>query len=313
MNKMPIPHWDTCNIPDQSGRVILITGGNSGIGYETARALAGAGAQVIIAGRNPQKCRQAIALIKAEYPDAVLAFEPLDLANLCSVADSARRIRDSYAHLDVLINNAGIMAPVKRETTADGFELQFGVNFLSHFALTALLLPSLRRAHAPRVITLSSVVHKAGKLDFDDLQWQRRRYAPNRVYHDSKLATLMFAQELQRRSDQAQWGLHSIASHPGIARTELMANGPGLNNLGGWFFSAVIKPFFSHSAANGALPTLFAATASEARDGGYYGPSRRFELIGPPTTAKIAPRARDTQTSSQLWEAALRLTRCEFA
>jgi NAD(P)-dependent dehydrogenase (short-subunit alcohol dehydrogenase family) len=305
-------NWNSAEIPDQTGRIFIVTGGNGGIGYETARALARARATVIIAGRNAEKCLDAIARIKAEHERADLRFETLDLASLTSVSEFAGRITDRFAHIDVLVNNAGIMAPPKRETTADGFELQFGVNFLGHFALTARLLSVLRRAPVPLVVTLSSVVHKAGKIDLDDLQWEHRRYSPTGAYYDSKLATLMFAFELQRRSDAARWGLHSVAAHPGIARTDLMANGPGLNGVGGLLFSYVIKPFFSHSAAEGALPAIFAATALEAEDGGYYGPSRRFELVGPTAIAKVSDRARDLDVARQLWDRAQALTNVSF-
>lgn len=312
MSNVSGPNWNSADVPDQSGRFFIVTGGNGGIGYETALALAQARATVIIAGRSAEKCLAAIARIKADHPRADLRFEMLDLASLTSVSDFAGRIIDQFPHVDVLVNNAGIMAPPKRGRTADGFELQFGVNFLGHFALTAKLLGILRRASAPRVVTLSSIVHKVGKINLDDLQWERRRYSPTGAYHDSKLATLMFALELQRRSDAARWGLHSIAAHPGIARTDLMANGPGLNSVGGMLFSCVIEPFFSHSATQGALPTLFAATAPKANGGGYYGPSRRFELVGPPTIAKVSDRARDEDVARQLWDRAQALTKVSF-
>lgn len=312
MTKAPHSIWNRAHISDQLGRIFIVTGGNGGLGYEIARALAGVRATVIIAGRSAEKCLAAIARIKAEYPGTDLRYEALDLASLTSVSAFASRIIDQFPHVDVLINNAGIMAPPKRETTADGFELQFGVNFLGHFAVTAKLFNLLRRAPAPRVVTLSSVVHKAGKINLEDLQWERRRYSPTGAYHDSKLATLMFAFELQRRSDAAGWGLHSIAAHPGIARTDLMANGPGLSGVGGLLFSRIIEPFFSHSAAEGALPALFAATALEAEDAGYYGPSRRFELVGPLATARVAKRAYDVDVARQLWDRAVALTKVGF-
>lgn len=294
--------------PDQTGRLAIVTGANGGIGFQIAEALAGAGAEVIVAARNANKGDVAVARIKNTYPRSTVRFALLDLASLASVNQFVKAIEREYRCVDILINNAGVMALPKRGVTADGFEMQLGVNYLSHFALTVGLLPMLKQSAWSRVVTLSSVVHKAGDLDFTDLQWQRRRYSPTGAYHDSKLANLMFAFELQRRSNAAGWGVHSIAAHPGIARTDLMSNGPGTGGVTGLLFSAIIKPFFSHSAQQGALPALFAATSLLAKDGGYYGPTGRFELVGPSGTAKIAAKALDEDRQRQLWDLSEALT-----
>ncbi len=304
--------WTIRDIPDQSGRMAVVTGANGGLGFETALALAGARAKVIIAARNADRGRAAVARIKAIHPQAAVTFEALDLADLASVASFATRMADCHGSIDLLVNNAGVASPPRRKTTADGFELQFGTNHLGHFALTARLLPLLRRGANPRVVTLSSVMHKVGRIDFDDLQWQRRRYSPINSYSSSKLANLMFAFELQRRSDRAGWGVFSDAAHPGIARTDLTANGPGLDSLTGRIFSIAIKPFFAQSAADGALPSLFAATSPAAMAGGYYGPSRLLEFVGPPTTAKVARRARDAD-AERLWDVSETLAGVSFA
>ena len=210
--------------------------------------------------------------------------------------------------LDLLINNAGVMALPRRQTTADGFEMQFGTNHLGHFALTARLLPLLRRASRPRVVSLSSLAHRTGRIDFDDLQGARV-YSPWKAYGQSKLATLMFALELQRRSDAAGWNLISNAAHPGFARTNLFTSGPGgLVSLASGFAA----PLFGHSAADGARPILFAATSPEAKPGGYYGPGGFGELRGRPAAALIMPQARDATAAARLWDVSGKLTSASF-
>jgi NAD(P)-dependent dehydrogenase (short-subunit alcohol dehydrogenase family) len=216
--------WTTKNIPPQNGRCAVVTGAG-GLGFEDALALARAGAEVIIASRDPGKGAEAVAQIRQAVPAANVRFERLDLASLASVADFATRVRAQRTSLDLLINNAGVMTPPMRQATADGFELQLGTNYLGHFALTAHLLPLLRKGQDARVVTLSSVAARGGKIDFDNLNAERG-YQPMPVYGQSKLACLMFALELQRRSDAAGWGVTSIAAHPGIARTELLFNAP---------------------------------------------------------------------------------------
>jgi NAD(P)-dependent dehydrogenase (short-subunit alcohol dehydrogenase family) len=298
--------WNIADIPPQSGRTAVITGATGGLGYETALALAGAGATVVLTGRNAAKGDAALTRIRAVYPEASIRYEHLDLASLAAIGDFVERFARSNASIDLLINNAGVMMLPKRQTTADGFELQFGTNYLGHFALTAQLLPLLRKGRQPRVVNLSSLVHRSGAIHFDDLQWERR-YKPYGAYGQSKLAMLMFALELQRRSDAGGWGLMSNAAHPGYARTDLIANGPGDT----WFqklAKATFEPLASQSAADGALPTLFAATSSEAKGGGYYGPDGFYELKGHVKEALIARQANDAATAAQLWDISTRLT-----
>jgi NAD(P)-dependent dehydrogenase (short-subunit alcohol dehydrogenase family) len=301
--------WTFSDIPSQRGRSAIVTG-TGGLGYETALALARAGGDVILAGRNPGKGAASVAAIKAEVPAARIAFERLDLASLASVEAFAGTMLARGAPLDLLVNNAGVMTPPTRQVTADGFELQFGTNYLGHFALTARLLPLLRQARAPRVVNVSSLAHRGGAIHFGDLQWQRS-YRPWAAYGQSKLAILMFAFELQRRSDAGGWGLMSNAAHPGFARTELIANRPGTAGLL-YRLTRFLRPLASQSAAEGALPTLFAATAPGAVGGAYYGPDGFYELKGPPKRAKVMPQARDEKVAAELWTVSERLVGTRF-
>src|SRR5882762_2993490 len=295
-------------ISSQLGRTAVVTGATGGLGYETALALAKAGTEVILTGRDDRKGRSAIEKISREVAGAKVGYEHLDLASLASVADFAQRMHARHS-LDLLISNAGVMALPRRQTTADGFEMQFGTNYLGHYALTARLLPLLRGAHQPRVVNLSSIAHRTGFIQFSDLQGERL-YLPWKAYNQSKLAMLMFALELQRRSDAAGWNLMSNASHPGWARTDLFANGPGfgLVSLAGQFAA----PLFSQSAESGALPTLFAATSPQAEGGGYYGPNGLYELKGPPAPARIMSQARDKAGAGKLWNVSQQLTGASF-
>ena len=242
-------------------------------------------------------------------PDARVHFEEVDLARLDSVAAFAERLRNSRASLDILINNAAVMTPPQRQTTADGFELQFGTNYLGHFALTAHLLPLLQKGHAPRVINLSSIAARQGVIDFDDLQAERN-YKPMTAYAQSKLACLLFALEFQRRSATAGWGITSIAAHPGISRTDLLTNAPGRQSVSGlartWLW------FLFQPAAQGALPTLYAATSPQATPGAYYGPDKFNETRGYPVLAKIPIQAHDTAVATRLWEVSEQLTGVRF-
>ena len=294
-------------IPSQVGRTAVVTGATGGLGYETALALAKAGSEVILTGRDDQKGRSALEKIRREVTSVRATYERLDLASLASVVDFAQRMHARHS-LDLLINNAGVMALPRRQTTADGFEMQFGTNHLGHFALTARLMPLLRRASGPRVVSVSSLAHRTGSIDFDDLQGARV-YSPWKAYGQSKLACLMFALELQRRSDTAGWNLLSNAAHPGFARTNLFASGPGgLVSLATGFAA----PFFGHSATDGARPILFAATSPEARPGAYYGPGGFSELRGAPAPALIMPQARDAATAARLWEVSEKLAGTSF-
>lgn len=303
--------WTTNDIPDLSGRLAIITGATGGLGLETALVLAGKGAEVVLAARNPAKGAEAERLIRSRHPDAAVRFELLDLASLASVRAVAERHLATGRPIDILIDNAGVMALPTRQTTVDGFEMQFGTNYLSHFALVGRLLPLLTAAHSnrggARVIQLSSVAHRSGHIRLDDLNYQTY-YRPWPVYQQSKLAMLMFAQELQRRSDANGWGLISVAAHPGFARTDLIANGhagkPGLFARGARLLEAV----FSHSAADGALPILMAATLPDPTPGGYYGPTGFQEMKGPPGVAAIKRQAKDADVARGLWAESERLT-----
>jgi NAD(P)-dependent dehydrogenase (short-subunit alcohol dehydrogenase family) len=301
-------NWTTRDIPPQHGRTVVVTG-TGGLGFEDALALARAGAEVIIAGRNPGKGAEAVTRIRTAVPGASVTFEALDLARLASVASFARRLAGKRDSIDILINNAAVMAPPQRESTADGFELQFGTNYLGHFALTAHLLPLLRRGSNPRVVSLSSVAARSGTINFLDLQ-SRRGYKTMPAYAQSKLACLMFAFELQRRSEAAGWGVTSIAAHPGISRTELLHNAPGRGSLQSRIRSVLW--FLFQPAPMGALPTLFAATAPEARPGAYYGPKRLSETRGYPAEAKVPPQAMNAEVASQLWELSCGMTGMTF-
>lgn len=304
--------WTIKDIPDQSGRLAVVTGATGGLGLETALALAGAGAEVVLAARNPGKGREAVALIRARHPQANVRFEQVDLASLASVNAFADRLLAAGRPIDILVNNAGVMALAKRQTTADGFEMQFGTNYLSHFALTARLLPLLAAAKA-HVVQLASIAHKGGRIRLDDLNYERG-YRPWPVYQQSKLAMLMFAFELQRRSDAAGWGLTSVAAHPGYAHTDLIANGPGQSAGGLYRWGVgVFERLAGHSPAAGALPTLMAATAPDATPGGYYGPQGWQDLKGPPGPAEIRPQALDRAVAAQLWSRSEQLTGLAFA
>jgi len=294
-------------IPSQLGKTAVVTGSTGGLGYETVLALARAGADIILAGRDDRKGQSALDTISREVIGARIRYEHLDLASLASIADFAQRMQVRQS-LDLLINNAGVMALPRRQTTADGFEMQFGTNYLGHFALTARLMPLLRRSSGPRVVSVSSLAHRTGSIDFGDLQGTRL-YSPWKAYGQSKLACLMFALELQRRSDAAGWNLTSNVAHPGFSRTNLFASGPGGLLSVATDFAA---PFFGHSAADGARPILFAATSPQAKPGGYYGPGGFGELRGAPAPALIMPRARDAATAARLWDVSEKLTGTSF-
>lgn len=305
-----MPQWTTRNMPDQHGRLAVVTG-TGGLGYEDALALARAGANVIIAGRNPAKGAEAVQKVRAEIPTANVRFEVVDLANLASVRAFGNRMQSEYRSLDLLINNAAVMSPPDRKVTSDGFELQFGTNYLGHFALTAHLLPLLRHGRNPRVVHVSSIAASRGAIDFDDLQAEAA-YNPMNVYAQSKLANLLFSFELQRRSEAAGWGITSIAAHPGISRTDLIPNGSGANSLSG-LMRRFLGPVMFQSPAQGALPTLFAATAADAKGGAYYGPDGLRETRGFPTAAKIPPQAQNERVAARLWAVSEDLAGVSFA
>lgn len=298
--------WSVADIRNQAGKLAVVTGATGGLGYEAALELARAGAEVILAGRNQAKGAEAIRRILTAVPAAKVQFSLVDLASLASVAAFADRLLTEGRAIDILINNAAVMANPKRQTTADGFELQFGTNYLSHFALTGRLLPLILASAHPSVVQVSSTAHRTGKIDFDDLQGARR-YAPWKAYCQSKLAMLIFALELQRRSDAQGWKIRSNAAHPGFARTDLIANGPGANSLMSRL-SPLMRRLLSHSAAEGALAILYAAIDPDAQPAGYYGPRDRFELRGPVVDAIVANAAKNVATARRLWEISEQLT-----
>ena len=306
--------WTTDDILDQSGKLVIITGATGGLGLETALVLAAKGAEVVLAARNPTKGAEAERLIRARHPGADVRFGLLDLGDLSSISAFADRHLTAGRPIDILINNAGVMALPKRQTTNDGFEMQFGTNYLSHFALTGRLLPLLSatdsRPEGARVVQLSSIAHRGGQILLDDLNYEKTAYKPWPVYQQSKLAMLMFAIELDRRSQAQGWKLTSAAAHPGFARTDLIANGPAQSGAGGFMMAAgrLLQPFISHSAADGALPTLLAATGPTVKGGDYYGPQRVMEMKGPPGSAEIKPQARDAEVAQRLWAESERLT-----
>lgn len=300
--------WTVSDMPSQQGRSAIVTG-TGGLGFEDALALARASGEVIIAGRNPEKGEQAVKRIREDIPAANVRFELLDLGDLRSIADFGNRLRGQRDSLDLLINNAGVMTPPQRRETSDGFELQIGTNYLGHFALTGHLLPLLKKGNKPRVVSLSSLAARDGRIDFEDFQ-AKGRYKPMSAYSQSKLACLMYAFEFERRSLAQGWGISSIAAHPGISRTELLPNGAGRFSAAGLLRS--VAWFLFQPAAQGALPTLYAATSPAAEGGSYYGPDGWNELRGYPGLAVVPDRAKDSVVASRFWDLSEALTGVEY-
>lgn len=301
--------WTAADLPPQNGKTALVTGANSGIGYHTALELARKGARVILACRNPAKAEEALRRLKAEVPGARAERAELDLSRLASVRAFGAAYAGRGEALDVLVNNAGIMAPLARKTSPDGFELQLATNHLGHFLLTALLLPALKRAPAPRVVTVASIAHRRGRIAFDDLMGERR-YSPFSSYAQTKLANLLFAFELQRRAGAR---LLSVAAHPGVAMTKIVENGigggePNLLTRA----AALVAPLFSHSEEAGALPVLYAAAMPDAAPGGYYGPDGFREMTGRPARVDSSPASKDAAAAARLWDVSVKLTGADY-
>ena len=291
--------WTAADAPDQSGRTAVVTGANSGIGFETARVLAERGAAVVLACRDPGRAEEAAERIAGTAPGAELGIVKLDLGSLTSVREAAGELRATRPKLDLLVNNAGVMYP-PYQRTEDGFELQFGVNHLGHFALTGLLLGQMLAMPGSRVVTVSSQGHRLGRIDFGDLQ-SERRYSRVAAYGQSKLANLLFTFELQRRLATAGAATSALAAHPGVTRTELTRYLPG------WMQAAAgLLPF--QGSEMGALPTLRAATDAGARGGEYYGPSGPGEMRGYPRRVGSSARSREAGLARRLWDESLRLT-----
>ncbi|GAP63946.1 hypothetical protein ARMA_2369 [Ardenticatena maritima] len=290
--------WTAADMPDQTGKIIIVTGANSGIGYETARALAHKGAHVVMACRSRERAEAAAARIRAENPRGELAVLDLDLADLASVRAFADTFTQQYDRLDVLVNNAGIMAPPQRMTTKDGFEIQFGVNHLGHFALTGLLIGRLLATPKSRVVTVSSGAHRFGTINFDDLNWERS-YSPWKAYAQSKLANLLFTFELQRRLEAKGAETIAVAAHPGYTNTNLQRYTRSFS---------LLNKLLAQSPEMGALPTLYAATMPDVRGGDYFGPDGFMEMRGYPKRVQAKPEAYDPETARRLWEVSEQLT-----
>jgi NAD(P)-dependent dehydrogenase (short-subunit alcohol dehydrogenase family) len=301
--------WTSENIPSQAGRTAVVTG-TGGLGYEDALALARAGADVVIAGRNPQKGAEAVARIKQASPGAKVRFGEVDLGNLASIARFAETLAAQQDSLDILINNAGVMNPPQRKVTSDGFELQVGTNYLGHFALTGRLLPLLKKGNNPRVVTLGSIAARSVVLDFDNFQGERE-YKPMVVYGQSKLACNVFAVELSRRSKLANWGISSLGAHPGVSRTDLIPNQASTFSVNG--ILRRVLSFMFQPVWQGALPTLYAATDPAARDGVYYGPDSMGGTRGYPKEEAWPKGALDSAAAVRLWDLSERLTGVKFA
>jgi NAD(P)-dependent dehydrogenase (short-subunit alcohol dehydrogenase family) len=299
--------WDAGRIPDQTGRVAIVTGANSGLGLVTARELARAGARVVLACRNLDKGHAAVEGIRAAVPEAQLQLEQLDLASLDSVRGFAERFEATHDGLDLLINNAGVMAPPRRKTV-DGFESQFGTNHLGHFALTARLMDALEGREDARVVTLSSTAHKMGRINFDNLNGDRRYFRWN-AYGQSKLANLLFAFELDRRLRAAGSTVKSLAAHPGYAATNLQSAGPPLFDR---IVMVASNAVIAQSDEMGTLPTLYAATEPGLEGGTYAGPGGFAEQRGHPTVVKPNRAAQDEQTAHRLWEVSEQMTGVPF-
>ncbi len=300
-----MPRWTPANMPDQDGRVVIITGSSSGIGSEAADVLAGRGAQVVLAVRAQARGDAVAARIRARHSQARVTVSLLDTADLASVREFARRTADSVPQVDVLLNNAGLGLQRTRAVTVDGFERQFGTNHLGHFALTGLLMPLLLNAPAPRVVAISSIAHRRGRIDFDDLQGERR-YNGSKAYSQSKLANLMFAFELDRRARAEGSRLVSVAAHPGVATTGFVA-ATGMPRIAAAAANAAIG-VFGQDAVRGALPGLYAATMPDVKGGQYWGPDGFKEIKGDPAPAVVSPHALDQAVWQRLWTVSEQLT-----
>jgi NAD(P)-dependent dehydrogenase (short-subunit alcohol dehydrogenase family) len=299
--------WTTADVPDQSDRVAVVTGANTGIGYHAAAVLAHRGAHVVLAVRNLEKGNAALARIKAANPNADFTLQELDLSSLDSVRAAADALRSAYPRIDLLINNAGVMWTPK-QVTKDGFELQFGTNHLGHFALTGLLLDHLLGVRGSRVVTVSSVGHRIrAAIHFDDLQWERR-YDRVAAYGQSKLANLLFTYELQQRLAAQGKNTIAVAAHPGGSNTELTRNLPAILKPA----VAVFAPLIFQSAAMGALPTLRAATDPAVEGGQYYGPDGLGEQRGHPKLVQSSPQSHDEELQRRLWAVSEELTGVTF-
>ena len=299
---MTEPKWTADNIPDQTGRRVIVTGATSGIGKEAARVLAGKNASVIIAARNIQKAKKVADEIRQEFPKADVIVRELDLSKLALIATFSQSILAEFDQLDVLINNAGIMAcPYSK--TADGFEIQMGTNHLSHFALTGQLLPLLQATDNSRVVNVSSMAHTMGNINFSDLSWEPRKYSTWRAYGDSKLANLYFTYELARKLQGSDKSPRVTAAHPGWTATELQRHSGSSNFL---------NRFLAQGIDMGALPTLRAGFDNDAQSGDYFGPSGFMEMRGTPVKVKSNERSQNPDAAAKLWQRSEELTSISY-
>ena len=300
------------DVPDQSQKKFVITGANSGIGYEAALVLAKKGASVTLACRSVEKAEAAVGLLRLAVPEAKLEVEPLDLSDLGSVRAFAERFRNAHERLDCLINNAGVMA-LPRTLTKDGFEMQIGTNHLGHFALTGLLMDRLAAAPHARIVTVSSQAHRMGSIDFDDMMGERR-YDKWRAYGQSKLANLLFTLGLAKRLREKHSHVIAVAAHPGYAATDLQRRGPeaSKSKLMGALMAAS-NAIFAQPASKGALPTLRAATDPSAENGDYYGPGGPLESFGSPVKVRGNAKSQDAAVAERLWQVSEDLTGVRYA
>ncbi|MFA5941959.1 MAG: SDR family oxidoreductase [Sinimarinibacterium sp.] len=304
--------WSAAHLPELSGKRALVTGAASGLGFETALGLASRGAEVILADKNVAGGNAAVERIRAQVASARVEFREIDLADLAFVRRFAEALVAEGRALDIVINNAGILPPLERRTTKDGFELKFGINVLGHFALDAQLWPLLQKSAAPRVVWVSSLVHRHGRLDFDDLNAERR-YDPQRVYNQAKLACLVLAMEQQARAQAAGSSVAVLAAHPGVARTALGNSRAGqtrrritdhLADAALW----LVMRYFGQDQDRGARPILYAAAAADARGGEFYGPDGFGEMAGEPRRVKPSKPALDAGIRTRLWDACQLMT-----
>jgi len=299
---MPKSNWNENNIPDLKGKVIIITGATSGLGKEAAKILAQKNATVIMAVRNTQKAEPIVQQIKKQHPNAQIDIREIDLSSLASVKLFANDVLDNYDRLDVLINNAGIMA-CPFDKTQDSYEIQMGTNHLGHFALTGLLMPLLETTNNARIVATSSIGHRMGKIDFADINWEKRKYNSSQAYADSKLANLYFTYELAKKLNQEKKDIKVTAAHPGWTRTDLQKHS--------WYMR-MLNPLFSQGPDQGVLPTLRAAFDPNAKSGDYFGPSRFFEMHGSPIVVKSNEHSHDTEAAKKLWHISEVLTNIKY-
>lgn len=295
-------NWTAEDIPDQTGKVAIVTGSNTGIGFDTARMLAANGAKVIMAVRTPDKGEEAAEKIREKNVDADLLVSELDLADLASVKKFAEQFKSEFSSLDLLINNAGVMIPPYTKTK-DGFELQFGTNHLGHFALTAHLLDVLKDTQNARVVNVASLAHTRGELDFDDLNWENRSYSPWKAYGDSKLANLYFTYELNRKFEGHNYEAIAIAAHPGGTSTDLARHS---------FLMGIFAGILGQSAKMGALPTVRAAVGIDVKGGDYIGPDGFGEFYGHPVKVDSNKLSKDEMIAERLWKVSEEMTGVEY-